>query len=64
MKGYAKQVRRLLAAAGWEFLRQGAGDHEVWWNPSTRQKVVVDVGMKSKHTANGVLKQAGLPKAF
>lgn len=33
----AVELKKLLRAAGWEFLRQARGDHEVWWNPATRQ---------------------------
>ena len=64
MEGYAKQLRKLLTAAGWEFLRHGKGDHEVWHNPTTGQKVTIDGGSKSRHLANDLLKEAGLRKAF
>ena len=60
----ARAVRQHLAAAGWEPLRSGKGDHDVWWNPETKARVIVDDGMTNRHTANGVLKQAGLPKKF
>jgi len=56
--------RRILADAGWKFLRQAAGDHEIWFNPTTGRKVTIEVKGKSRHTANGVLKDAGLPKRF
>ncbi|MCJ2135045.1 type II toxin-antitoxin system HicA family toxin [Methylobacterium sp. J-026] len=42
----------------------GRGDREIWQHAETGRKVVVDGSIKSRHTANGVLKQAGLPKAF
>ena len=42
----------------------GRGDHEIWRHDDTGRKVVVDSSIKSRHTANAVLKQAGLPKAF
>ncbi len=32
--------------------------------PNHRAKFVVDSKIKSRHTANAVLKQAGLPKKF
>lgn len=64
MKNLAKPVKALLADAGWQFLRPGKGDHEIWHNPVTGKRVVVDAGMKSRHTANAVMKQAGLPKDF
>lgn len=64
MNDFAPAVRRILAENGYEFDRSGRGDHELWRNPGTGRKVVVDGRIKSRHTANGILKQAGLPKAF
>jgi len=46
------------------FDRSGKGDHEIWYSPITQRKFVVDSNIKSRHTANAVLKQAGLPKHF
>jgi predicted RNA binding protein YcfA (HicA-like mRNA interferase family) len=64
VKGYAKEVRDKLKEAGWEFHHHGKGDHDVWHNSHTGQKITVPVNLKSRHTANGILKDAGLPKAF
>ncbi len=64
MENFAKPLKKLLVSAGWEFLRQGKGDHEVWHNPTTGQKATVVTFMKSRHLANAILKDAGLPKAF
>nr|WP_267313633.1 type II toxin-antitoxin system HicA family toxin [Nostoc sphaeroides] len=54
----------MLSAVGCYFERQGKGDHEIWYSPITDRWFVVDGIIKSRHTANGVLKQAGIPKAF
>jgi predicted RNA binding protein YcfA (HicA-like mRNA interferase family) len=62
--GFGKATRDKLTEAGWRFLRRGKGDHDVWHNPHTGQKVTVPVKLKSRHTANGILKDARLPKAF
>lgn len=64
MEGFAKPLRRLLLAAGCYLVRQGQGDHEVWFSPLSCRPFVVDNKIRSRHTANAVLKQAGLPKAF
>jgi len=64
MADYYRDVIRLLRESGYEFRRQGRGDHEIWWNPQTGVRVTVDRKLKSKFTANGILKEAGLPKAF
>ena len=63
MADYYRDVIRLLRAVGYEFKRQGRGDHEIWWNRGTGVHVTVD-RKKSKFTANDILKEAGLPKAF
>jgi hypothetical protein len=57
-------LKKLLLEAGCAFERQGKGDHEIWYSPITDRRFVVDSAIKSRHTANAVLKQAGLPKAF
>jgi predicted RNA binding protein YcfA (HicA-like mRNA interferase family) len=53
-----------LRRAGFEFLRSGKGDHEIWRHPKTCITVTVDHGTRSRHVANAILKKAGLPKAF
>jgi hypothetical protein len=47
-----------------EFKRSGRGDHEIWWHPETKIRLTVDRKLRSKVTANEILKDAGLPKAF
>ena len=54
----------ILKAAGCNFVRHGKGDHDIWYSPISDRRFVVDSAIKSKHTANAVLKQAGLPKGF
>jgi hypothetical protein len=54
----------MLREYGCEFFRQGKGDHEIWWNPMTEAKFTVDDNIKSRHTANAVMKQAGLDHKF
>jgi hypothetical protein len=57
-------VRRILIKAGGKFLRHGRGDHEIWTSPHASKPFTVPVTIASRHTANKVLKDAGLPKAF
>jgi len=64
MADYYRDVIRLLKERGFEFKRPGRGDHEIWWHPKIGVRVTVDRKLKSKFTANGILKEAGLPKAF
>lgn len=64
MESFTPELKRLLRVAGCYFLRPGRGDHELWFSPINGKPFVVDNKIKSRHTANEVLKQAGLPKAF
>jgi hypothetical protein len=63
-KSFTPELKKLLLEAGCSFERQGKGDHEIWFSPVSQQRFVVDGAIKSRHTANAVLKQAGLPKAY
>jgi hypothetical protein len=45
-------------------LRQGRGDHEISTSPHASKPFTVPAAIASRHTANKVLKDAGLPKAF
>jgi len=64
MSDFGPEVRKILRDNKCEFSRQGKGDHEIWYSPHAQRKITVDGKIKSRHTANEVLKQAGLPKAF
>ena len=64
MPSFTPQLKKLLLENGCCFERQGKGDHEIWYSPLTHRRFVVDSDIKSRHTANAVLKQAGLSKHF
>jgi len=64
MESFTAQLKAILQRAGCQFERQGKGDHEIWFSPITTVRFPVDSKIKSRHTANAVLKQAGLPKQF
>jgi len=64
MPSFTPKLKQLLRDAKCFFERQGKGDHEIWFSPITGIRFVVDNSIKSRHTANAVLKQAGLPKKF
>ena len=61
---FARRLKRMLRDAGCTFVRQGATSHEIWHSPITDRHFTVPAAIKNRHTANGILKQAGLPKAF
>lgn len=64
MADFSPELKSLLQSAGCRFERPGKGDHDIWFSPITGIRFPVDSKIKSRHTANGVLKQAGMPKKF
>lgn len=61
---FTPELIRLLREAGCHFERPGKGNHDIWFSPVTNTRFPVDSKIKSRHTANAVLRQAGLPKHF
>ncbi|HJW80266.1 MAG: type II toxin-antitoxin system HicA family toxin [Microvirga sp.] len=61
---FDRALRELLREGGCTFVRQGKGSHEIWHSPITGRNFAVPVHIPSRHTANAILRQAGLPKAF
>lgn len=64
MSGFTDNVKAKLRDAGCNFDRQGKGDHEIWFSPITGKKFPVDQDIRSRHTANGIMKQAGIAHRF
>lgn len=64
MTDFASAVRDRLREADCWFLRQGKGDHEIWMSHSAEKPFTVPTKIKSRHTANKIMKDAGLKKAF
>jgi len=54
------QLAAILRDNGCVFIRQGKGSHEIWRSPVNLKNFSVPVTIKSKPTANAILKQAGL----
>jgi hypothetical protein len=61
---FTPELKKVLRAHGCRLERPGTGDHEIWFSPQTQRRFVVDGEIKSRHTANAVLKQAGIGKHF
>ena len=57
MEGYEKLVKKMLAEHGWMFLRSAKGSHE-YWGKENFKPVTVPHGCKSRHTANGIMREA------
>jgi predicted RNA binding protein YcfA (HicA-like mRNA interferase family) len=62
-KDFYSELVQLLRAAGWRRVPGGKGSHEKWRQEETGRTLIVP-HTKSRHTANEILKEAGLPKAF
>ena len=62
MADYAPMVKK-LRENGFSYYKPEKGDHEKWKNQDGKM-VIVDHKILSRHTANGILKQAGIEKAF
>ena len=64
MAEYERRVRKILLEHGCFFRRHGKGDHEIWFSPIKNREFPVDGKIKSRHTANAIMKQAGLDYRF
>ncbi|WP_026783103.1 type II toxin-antitoxin system HicA family toxin [Pleomorphomonas koreensis] len=64
VRGFYAEIVETLKTAGCTFKRAGKGDHEIWFSPITNQTFTVDRSCMSRHTANAIMKQAGLVKKF
>lgn len=64
MAEYEKKVRKILKEYGCYIIRQGKGDHEIWFSPINNHTFAVDGKIKSRHSANGIMKQSGINYHF
>jgi hypothetical protein len=64
MAEYEKKVREVLRRNGCSFQRRGKGDHDIWYSPINGRHFTVDARIKSRHTANAVIKQSGIDHHF
>ena len=55
-----RRVSAILKENNCTKVREGKGSHEIWFSPSALRNVSVPVTIKSRHTCNAILKQAGL----
>jgi HicA-like toxin of HicAB toxin-antitoxin system len=63
-KSFTPEVKRILNLHGCVSIRRGKGDHEIWFSPITKRNFPVDSKILSRHTANGIMKQAGISHHF
>lgn len=62
MNGYYRLVVDQLKAHGYSHLRAGKGAHEIWTNGKRNQ--ILSSNCASRHTANEIMKQAGIAHRF
>jgi len=56
MAGFERKVRRILQDHDCTLVRESKGDHENRCNPHTGRHVIVYSKIKSRHTANAIMK--------
>ncbi|WP_442867527.1 type II toxin-antitoxin system HicA family toxin [Castellaniella sp. S9] len=61
MNGYYEKVKAVLEQHGFSFIRQ-KGSHQMWGRG--RVRVTVSTNCVSRHTANTIMKQAGIEQKF
>ena len=64
MADYSRAVRKVLSDHGCYFVRHGKGDHDIWKSPINNHSFPVDGTIKSRHSANVALKEAGIRYRF
>lgn len=57
-----REIVRRLKQLGFEFDRQAAGSHEIWFNPETRRYTTIPnhPGDMPEGTLRAILRQAGI----
>ncbi len=63
MNGYYQLVIAVLKQHGFCLIRNGKGAHQIW-GKENRKPFPVSVNCESRHTANGIMKQAGIDHKF
>lgn len=62
MKGFYNQVVAVLKQHGFFLVRHSGTAHQTWGNG--RVSVTVSTNCNSRHTANGIMKDAGIDHKF
>ena len=60
MADYTKRVLKILSDNKCYFVRRGKGSHSVWYSPIMNRSFTVVAKIENRHTANGILKDAGI----
>jgi len=57
---YRRELLKKLKAHDCEFVKNAKGSHELWQSPISKTRFVVQQKLKSRISANNILKQAGI----
>jgi len=60
MADYTDKVLKILSNHGCTFVRQGKGSHKTYYSPITNINFTVYKGIENRHSANEILKEAGI----
>lgn len=60
--GFYREITKLIKGKGYRYEKNFKGSHECWKHKKTGHLVQVPRNLKSRHTANGILKDAGIDK--
>jgi predicted RNA binding protein YcfA (HicA-like mRNA interferase family) len=57
-----REIINILKKLGFEFHRQAAGSHEIWWNPTSKRFTTIPnhSGSMPEGTLRAILKQADI----
>lgn len=58
-QGFYHQVVQQLSLLGFQRIKGGKGSHEKWVSAARDKTLIVPRRLKSRHTANNILKTAG-----
>ncbi|MFC4954321.1 type II toxin-antitoxin system HicA family toxin [Acinetobacter puyangensis] len=58
--GFYAIVLEIIKRHGCVFIRQAKGSHEIWFSPISNRKFTVHCTVASRHSANKILRDAGI----
>lgn len=58
--GYYLIVVEILKRHNCSYIRQAKGSHEIWYSPLSSRKFTVHFTVASRHSANKILRDAGI----
>jgi predicted RNA binding protein YcfA (HicA-like mRNA interferase family) len=62
MADFYRELVAILRDNHCTLIRKGKGSHEIWFSPLNGHHVTVPRTTKSRHTANDILKKAGIAR--